>query len=277
MKKIFSYTDYRKFLHDYYLYNKELSSDFSYRYIADKVGFKSAGFFTKVINGDTNISMEMAENFAHFIEFTKREEHYFLALVSFNQESKGDEKRQLFRELLKYKELEVHNLDLYNYEFFDRWYHSAIKEVIAFFPLKDNYAELANLLIPRVSVPDIKKSVALLERLNLIQKDESGFYQQTHKLVSCGRSEVNQLAKENFITDALELAVPALKNFPKGTRTHSATTMSISKETFNRMVDKIRALRDELMSMAEADNSPEQSYLLMYQLFPISKDKGDKK
>lgn len=277
MESIFSYTDYRKYLHDFYLAKKEESSDFSYRYLAEKVGFKSAGFFTKVINGDTNISVDMAENFASFITFTRREKSYFHALVQFNQEQNKELKKEKFELLLKFKELSVHNINLYNYEFFDRWYNSAIKEVIAFFPLRDNYAELADLLVPRVSVPDIKKSILLLEKLGLIEKSSQGVYRQTHKLVSCGRSEVNSLAKENFIKDALALAVPALKNFPTGTRTHSATTFSISKETFQIMVEKIRTLRDELMELAEADTSPDQSYLLMYQLFPITKDKGDNK
>lgn len=276
MQKIFTYTDYRKYLHDYYLHEKEKSSDFSYRYLAEKVGFKSAGFFTKVINGDTNISTEMAENFAAVLEFSRREHTYFHALVAFNQESDREKKKELFKVLLKYKEIAVYNIELHNYEFYDHWYHSAIKEVLAYFDVTDNFAELADQLIPRVSVPDVKRSVALLERLGLIKKDAQGIYRQTHKMISCGRNEINRLARENFVKDSLSLAVPAIATFPRGERTHSATTMSISKETFHKMVDKIRALRDELMEMVESDSSPDQSYLLMYQLFPISKERGDK-
>lgn len=276
MNSIFSYTDYRKFLHDYYTHQKSISEEFSYRYIAENVGFKSAGFFTKVLNGDTNISYEMAENFAQFITLTKREQNYFHALVCFNQESNPEAKKERFEELLRYKEISIYNISLCNYEFYDRWYNSAIKEVLAYFPLSDNFSELANLLTPRVSVPDVKKAVALLEHLGLIERDKKGVYKQTHKIISCGRNDINRIAKENFIKDSLSLAIPALKNFPTGTRTHSATTMSVSKKTFTKIVDKIRALRDEIMEMAEEDLAPDQSYLLMYQLFPISKERGNK-
>lgn len=49
MVDIFCYTDYRKFLFDFYEAKKRSTPHFSHRYVAQKVGFSSSGFFSKII------------------------------------------------------------------------------------------------------------------------------------------------------------------------------------------------------------------------------------
>ena len=45
----FEYLNYRKLLKDLYDERKAVNSNFSYRFIAQKVGFASAGFFTRKV------------------------------------------------------------------------------------------------------------------------------------------------------------------------------------------------------------------------------------
>ena len=45
MKSVFEYSDYRKFLLDYYSEKKAANRNFSHRFIANRVGFKSGGHF----------------------------------------------------------------------------------------------------------------------------------------------------------------------------------------------------------------------------------------
>ena len=57
---LFAYSDYRLLLKDMYQERKRREPKFSYRYIALHAGFKSAGFFSQIIQGKSNISMRTA-------------------------------------------------------------------------------------------------------------------------------------------------------------------------------------------------------------------------
>ena len=59
MASIFDYTDYRKFLRDRFVETKAKEPTFTYRNLALRAGFKSAGFFTQVLQGKTNLSDQM--------------------------------------------------------------------------------------------------------------------------------------------------------------------------------------------------------------------------
>ena len=48
---VFEYTDYRKFLKDYYEDNKGKKPYFSYRYLSKKAGINASAFFKYVIEG----------------------------------------------------------------------------------------------------------------------------------------------------------------------------------------------------------------------------------
>jgi uncharacterized protein (TIGR02147 family) len=73
----FEYLNYRKLLKDLYEERKAEQPFFSYRYIAQKVGFTSAGFFTNIISGKRNISPEYIFKFAEVFKLKKTENEYF--------------------------------------------------------------------------------------------------------------------------------------------------------------------------------------------------------
>jgi uncharacterized protein (TIGR02147 family) len=58
MPNIFNYLNYRDFLKDYYEEHKAKSPCFSYKYLANKAGFKSKSFFHEVITGKKNLSKD---------------------------------------------------------------------------------------------------------------------------------------------------------------------------------------------------------------------------
>jgi len=90
---IFDYIDYRRYLEDYYKARKEQDSYFSCRYIAQKVGFRSASFFSQIIKGRSNVSSAMVLRFAQFLKLNKKETDYFETLVQFCQAKTHEEKK----------------------------------------------------------------------------------------------------------------------------------------------------------------------------------------
>ena len=63
MKTVFQYIDFRKYLHDYYQEKKATTRHFSYRYFCGKAGIASPVFLKLVIEGKSNISVPMIDNF----------------------------------------------------------------------------------------------------------------------------------------------------------------------------------------------------------------------
>ena len=60
---LFAYLDYRKFLRDYCAAKRAKNTWFSYRYLSGKVGIKSGGFFSWVLQGKRNISV------SHYVRY----------------------------------------------------------------------------------------------------------------------------------------------------------------------------------------------------------------
>jgi uncharacterized protein (TIGR02147 family) len=62
MLNIFEYTDFRKYLIDYYGYQKKEGSRFSYRLLSTQTGM-NPGNFTKMLKGERNLPVQAAIQF----------------------------------------------------------------------------------------------------------------------------------------------------------------------------------------------------------------------
>jgi len=266
---IFEYSDYRMFLKDYYESHKKYNPEFTYRHIAERVGFKSAGHFTQIIKGLINLSVSMAGNFAEFLKFGKKEAEYFELLVRFNQAKTHAEKKRCFERILKFKELKIAAIRPDQYEYFDKWYYVAIREVLAYHPFKDNYAELGKKLKPSVSATEAKRAIDLLLRLGLIARTVDGTCKKVSPSLSAnpvGKS----VALANQALDTMRLAGEALDRFPREQRNISGVAFSVSARTFETMRKEVRNFRKRILDLAQADSCPDGVYQFNVQLFPLT-------
>ncbi len=86
MKAVFEYSDFRRYLCDYYLQRKKSSSSgYSYERFAQDAGFQSPNFFQLVIDGKRNLTLETLHQTADALGFEGMERDYFEALVGENQ------------------------------------------------------------------------------------------------------------------------------------------------------------------------------------------------
>jgi uncharacterized protein (TIGR02147 family) len=266
---IFEYSDYRIFLKDYYESCKLRNPEFTYRYIAERVGFKSAGHFTQILNGSINLSLSMASKFAEFVKLGKKEADYFELLVRFNQAKTHVERKQCFERILRFKELKTETVGPDQYDYFDKWYYVAVREVLAYYPFTGNYGELAKKLKPSISPVEAKKAIELLMRLGLIVKNDDGTYRKVSPVVNAnpmGKS----VAIANQALDTMRLAGEALDRFPREMRNISGVAFSVSRQTFETMQEEIRNFRKKILDLAQADSGPDGVYQFNVQLFPLT-------
>ena len=89
------YLDYRAYLRDIYDRRKSEDPQFSYRVMAQQVGFASAGSLKLAIDGKRNLSQKKAQHIGATLGMSQEEIEYFCALVSFcdtktNEERNGN-------------------------------------------------------------------------------------------------------------------------------------------------------------------------------------------
>ncbi|MGA2506263.1 MAG: TIGR02147 family protein [Chitinispirillaceae bacterium] len=276
MESVFEYTDYRKFLSDFYKEKKSSNKNYSHRFIARHVGFKSGGHFSLIISGKTNISISYIERLTDFLKLKKKEAIYFQNMVLFNQAKSHDEKKRCFEKMISSKEARVRTLNAERYEFYDKWYYSAVREVLSFYPFRGDYDGLAQMLSPQISASEAKHAIALLERLDLVRREVDGRYTVTDALISTGY-DAQSLCINNFVLNALELSKNSMDRFDRNERNFSWVSLSVSPEGYGKIIDEIRECRRRIMTMAANDQHPDRAYLFNFQVFPLSKQYRDNK
>lgn len=270
MKSVFEYTDYRLFLKDYYTEKREANKAFSHRFIAERVGFKSGGHFSQIISGKANISITFIEKFAEFLKLNKREASYFQNMVLFNQAKNHQDKKRYFEKMMSFKEAKVKTVSAEQYEFYDKWYYTAVREVLNFYPFSGDYTELAKLVTPPISSSEAKQAIDLLERLKLISRNESGIYTLTDALITTGYG-VQSVCINNHILNTLDLAKTAIDRFNRDERNFSWVGLSVSDKGYQAIIEELRAFRRKMMSIVDQDKDPDRAYLFNFQVFPLSK------
>ncbi|MBD3392339.1 MAG: TIGR02147 family protein [Chitinivibrionales bacterium] len=275
MKPVFEYNDYRRFLKDFYNEKKSENSHFSYRFMAGRVGFKSPGHFTQIIQGKANISIHLIERFAQFLKLNKKERSYFQELVLFNQARKHEDKKRHFERLISFRESSVRVLAEDQYEFYSEWYYTAIREILNFYPFDGDLGKLAKMVDPPVTPQEAKKAVNLLEKLGLIEKRDDGSYAVTDRMLTTGY-HAQGVALSNHVLNSLRLAENALDHFPRNERNLSTVSVSVSPEGYERIVEELRAFRRKMLEIVRNDEGVNRAYQFNFQFFPLSRSTDDK-
>ncbi|MBD3419464.1 MAG: TIGR02147 family protein [Chitinivibrionales bacterium] len=273
MIDVFEFLDYRKLLKNLYEERKAQFPHFSYRYIAQKVGFSSAGFLTNIISGKRNISAEYIFRFAELFKFNKAETEYFELLVHFNQANSHEQKRYYFEKILANKKSKIAITDARHYEFYSKWYYTAIREIVDAYPISDNFDKLAKLVFPPIKPAEAKKAVELMELTGFIKKDKNGIYEQTETFITTGY-EAKSVAITNFLMQMADLAKAAIDRIPRNKRTISSLTYTISEEGYQQIHERLKSFHREILEIVRADkkeNKQDRVYHINFHVFPISK------
>jgi uncharacterized protein (TIGR02147 family) len=269
MRDITSYSDYRQYLKDYVAYKKSLGY-ISNRWFAQKVGINSSSWLTVVLQGRKGISAKIANKISQVLKHSRAEAEYFEALVLFNQARITEERNLYYRQLLSLrKSLDIQKMDGEQYEFYATWYHSVVRSIIGMMDFRDEHAFVARNVNPPITEAQVVKSVALLDRLGLIKKNEDGFYRLSSSAISTGE-EWKSVAVSGYQQETMKMGWEALDRFKSGKRDVSTLSLGISEQGMNAIKEEIRAFRKKIMQIAVDDEPADRVYQMNIQFFPMS-------
>jgi uncharacterized protein (TIGR02147 family) len=281
MPYVFEYTDYRKYLADWYNEKKKANSSFSYNAFAQKAGFKNKGFFHTVIYDKRNLSKPSVVKICQAIGLTKSEADYFENLVFFNQAVDLKERNYFYEKMNAVRSPQkavskTKQVRSDQYEFYSKWYHSAVRSIIDMYDFKGDFKWLAKMVMPPLSVKQAKQSVRLLEKLEMIAKHNNSTYKVTNKSITTGK-EVVGLAVQNFHMECAELAKKAIQELPKSRRNITGLTLGISQKSYEQISGEIQEFQEKIMAIANKDEEADRVYQFNFHLFPISKTDDERK
>jgi uncharacterized protein (TIGR02147 family) len=273
MNSIYEYSDYRRYLRDYFTAKKRESKGFSLKVLADRAGFKARDYLLRVMNGTRNLSRSSAFMLSNALRLSEKEADYFANMIAFNQAETVREKEFFFKKMSEVCAHGKHQrLRQDQFDYFSEWYFAALRSLLPVMSFKDNFSELAKFLDPPLTATQARKAVELLLQLGLLAKDASGNYTVLAPQLT-GGDEVTSVALARFHRQSLDLARRAIDYYPARERDVSGVTMSLSSAGFDKIKAEIQAFRKRAMRIAEQDANEEGVFQLNLQFFPLSKRK----
>jgi len=248
---------------------KKASSRFSWREFAKRAGYASPVFLKLVTEEKSSLSPEGIERVGLALGLTDKEQEFFRLLAAFTHETNNAKKQKLFNEMRKIAVLcKNHVVEANLYDYYKEWYHSVIRELA---PNVSSESEISKLLVPKIPLPQVKASLALLIKLGLLEKDATGKYRQTNKHLTTGEN-ISSMAVRKHHENMGSLAVAALETVAKEERDISGITMGLSKEGFEAVKAELLNFRRRIKEIAVQSECEEEAvYRINLQLFPLSK------
>ena len=275
MKEIVEYTDYRKFIQDYYDERKRCSA-FTWRDFARDAGFTSAVYLKYVCEGKKNLSVNAAGSVAAAMGLAGYEQTYFVLMVSYAHAKSDKAKRAAFEERCALAHAhKVRVLGNEEFDYFKSWRNPVLRELAPHMP-GARPLEMARACKPAITAAEVSETLDFLVRAKLLKKDRSGNYRQTDKSVSMGSVDAVPVAARDMQRQMGEFAVKAL-DLPLSERDMSGLTMGLTRRAYDRIKKELADCRRRIVAIAAEDDGTEQVYRLNLQLFPMSERLPEKR
>lgn len=268
---VFGYLDYRAFLRDFYNAKKSGGRGFSFRSFSRKAGLKSPNYLKLVIDGERNLSDDMAQRFASACGLGDDEARYFVDLVAFNQAVSLGERNKHYARLTGYQRYRsAHKLDLAHAAYYSAWYMPAIRELAARSDFRDDPSWIAEQLVPPITRLEAERSLQVLTELGLLVRDGSGKLKQADVLLSTG-PETHGLHIAAYHRGMMQRAMDSIDLVPAAERDISSLTLCLGTNGLRSFKERVQRFRRELLELSALEDDPEQVVQMNFQLFPLSK------
>jgi uncharacterized protein (TIGR02147 family) len=267
---VFAFDDFRGFLRAYYAHRKGQGRGFSLRVFSRKSGLTSSNYLKLVMDGDRNLSAEMASRFAAACGLEGQAADYFCELVAMGQASTHLERERVYRRLKSFRRFrQVHPLDGVLDAYYAHWYIPAIRELAARRDFRADPKWIASTLMPAISARQAGHALKVLTRLGMLIESEHGEVKQAHALVKTPDRPLGLLVAR-FQRVMMERAAEALDLVPREQREIASLTLCLSQEQLRSLKRELSEFRHDLLHRYAAGEDARRVVQLNLQLFPLT-------
>ena len=269
MKPIVEYSDFRKYMLDFYEERKRCSA-FSWREFSKIAGFTSSSYMKVVCDGKSKLSRIGVERTGAAMGLVGFEMEYFRAMVEYGQVESEEKKIAAYNNMLAIAKVhKVRVLEGALFKFYETWQNPVVRELAPQMP-SATPGEMAKKFYADVSAAEVRESLDFLTKSGLLKKTEDENFLQTESSIT-GTPDATRLALRGMHRQMSKLATPALE-LPVNERNFTGVTMGISRELYGRIVKELDECLRRIVALASEEKNIEQVYRLNLQLFPLTKN-----
>ena len=274
MPIVYEYTDFRKFLRDYYEYRKASHRGFSFRNFSRVAGFSSPNFLKLVMDGQRNLSVKATEQIISALKISDVAAKYFRALIGMNQ-AQSDEDRAAFFAKLKMLTPHAHkrHLSIESVEYLSHWIYPVLREMVMLPEFQEDPYWIARRLSCPVGAPDVASALNFLIKSGFLVRRDDGRLVPKDQIVITS-DEVRSLAIRNYHRQMLHQAEFVLESMPMELREFGALTLMLPEESMAELKSRLKAFRSQLHEWALSkvrDEMPDSVVQVNFQMYPHSR------
>lgn len=270
---IYDYSDYRKFLQEFYELEKSLDSSFSYRVFAAAVGM-DASLLLKILQGKRHISPKCIDDFVNFFHFKDAKAEYFREMIAYGKAKNDKDVRSHFETLQKMRPAACRELDEARYRYFQQWYYPMIRSALDVFNYRgtQDAAALGECCIPKLSASQVENAVDALLQLGLARANKDGRVVPTDAHLKTMEHWLSACISD-YQSSIAELAGKSIQNTPKEKRDISTLTMALDSQQIDKIREILAKTRKAIVNVVNAmpPQICDSVYQLNFQLFPMMK------
>ena len=249
MKPITEYQDYRKYMLEYFDWRKR-SSAFSWREFSKLAGFASPSYLKLVCDGKSSLSRVGVPLVAAAMDLNEFEQEYFKFMVEFTNAKDDDKKKDAF---LKMKglanEQRARVLDADAFDYYESAVNSVVRELAPLMP-GALPGEIAKKIKHTFTAQQVRDSLKLLVKLDLLKALGENVYEQTDKIIT-GSGEALKLALRSMNGQMIDLAREAIEKIAPGERNISGVTIGVDEATVIRLSEEVDHFRKRVIAIAK--------------------------
>ena len=261
---VFSYFQFREFLRDWYREWKESGFSISYKLLAQTFDLGSHSHLYDVIQGRP-ISQKYLPKYLNMLELEPGEARYFVAMVDYEQSSDVQTKLKAFQKLqslspnqqLFLKEKEA-------LDFFSDLRKSTLLHLLAWKSNEKDCKVLARYFSPPESPKKIEKDLVWLVKRGWVKWENSEWIllEKHLKFTDSGKKMLLQPYHIESMEKGKEQYLDRYEE-----QEFSTLTLGTTKDTQEKIKEKIRNLRKEIVSMVQNEEEVETVLQVNFQIF----------
>jgi uncharacterized protein (TIGR02147 family) len=272
---IFTYSDYRTYLREYYNAAKEQVPGFSFQLWAQKAGFASPSFIKLIIEGRRELTGASAAKIARSVGLKGKEVTYFKRLAEYHRAQTISEKMHNLSKIDQYRTSDTpRDLRGDEYRYLENWFNPLITEMVELPDFNMSPAQIQHRSAFPIRVKDIQAALQFLVTAGYLYHDAKGRLRKKDRTIRArneGEKDAMALAVRKYHITMLQYAQKAVALLPLDDRYIADTTLSFSHEGYTAAIERIRQCRFELLALAAADQVTEEIYQLNVVFFPLTR------
>jgi uncharacterized protein (TIGR02147 family) len=269
---VFRHDDYRAFLRAYYERRKQEKRGISLRAFSRRVGLRSPNYLKLVMDGQRNLSPELAVRFGEACGLSGEALDYFCALVAHDQAKSASERALHHTRLRGFRRhRETHKLADAQASYHAHWYLPAIRELAARADFRDDPKWIARTLWPQITAPEARRALASLLELGLLARDAAGRVVQAEPLVETQAGPLGHHIV-SYHREMMRLGSESLERVPHEQREIASLTLCLSAARAKELKAELEQLESQLLQRYGSEDA-EQVVQVNIQMFPLSRGK----